>query len=167
MGPFGAILSCGPRIFAILTLFRVSSGNCAKGGRECQYAQAQLPLRERNRRELRAIIPGENTPWTPSRVPSSVVLQVSRPLSNTAVDPFGTLPGGMAHKALELLHYCQSTSRPHIHFIKGRQGGKEAYSVLTTTTDFTYDPTKYDAASKPMKVDGYVNQHPSTILLVY
>ena len=89
-----------------------SSTNCLNGGRICQYAEAQFPLRERRKRELRALLPGEQEPWAPrtSRSDTSspgAGLVVSRPLAGTAFDPFGTLPVNIPVSVRELFHSCK------------------------------------------------------------
>lgn len=77
----------------------------------CEYAEAQVPLRERRKRELRALLPGEQEPWAPGPSPGatgSPVAQcaVSRPLTPTAFDPFCSLPVKMDSRMQELIHHC-------------------------------------------------------------
>ncbi|RGP77212.1 hypothetical protein FLONG3_4727, partial [Fusarium longipes] len=73
---------------------------CINAGRHCDFADPELPLRDRNA----IFLPGEQAPWAVDTIGPPVTLLVGSPFAKS-VEPFDCLGLDMSLRSRELLHY--------------------------------------------------------------
>ncbi|KAG8672377.1 hypothetical protein FPOAC1_005644 [Fusarium poae] len=73
---------------------------CTSAGRDCEFGDAELPLRDRKA----VFLPGEQAPWVVSSSSPSATLVVDSPFAKS-VEPFDCLGLDMSLRSRELLHY--------------------------------------------------------------
>ncbi|UZP38612.1 hypothetical protein NXS19_006428 [Fusarium pseudograminearum] len=73
---------------------------CISAGRDCEFADAELPLRDRKA----VFLPGEQAPWVIDSSSPPVTLVVDSPFAKS-VEPFDCLGLDMSLRSRELLHY--------------------------------------------------------------
>ncbi|XEV03128.1 hypothetical protein FSHL1_008415 [Fusarium sambucinum] len=73
---------------------------CINAGRNCEFADTELPLRDRKA----SFLPGEQAPWVVSSNSPSMALVVDSPFAKS-VEPFDCLGLDMSLRSRELLHY--------------------------------------------------------------
>lgn len=83
----------------------MSSARCISAGRDCEFADAELPLRDRKA----VFLPGEQAPWVIDSSSPPMTLVVDSPFAKS-VEPFDCLGLDMSLRSRELLHYCKCES---------------------------------------------------------
>ncbi|KAF0635538.1 hypothetical protein FPSE5266_08454 [Fusarium pseudograminearum] len=73
---------------------------CISAGRDCEFADAELPLRDRKA----VFLPGEQAPWVVDSSSPPMTLVVDSPFAKS-VEPFDCLGLDMSLRSRELLHY--------------------------------------------------------------